>query len=178
MLVCTDYNRGFRFICKMCCYNILDTDDWVSEMISGAELLSLLYTNKINVCNILQRSNVSYEITPWSFSIVEDGVLMEKSYYLMVSLQLHRMLVVCPYGIGDRGYKVLVSGCMQSCKIQMGENFIFTINITYNGAMMNAFLVDKDSLQVMFLHLADVRHLDMFAVCNEKEFIKRVLLGD
>lgn len=43
---------------------------------------------------------------------------------------------------------------------------------------MDAFLVDKDSLQVMFLHLADVRHLDMFAVCNEKEFIKRVLLGD
>lgn len=75
-------------------------------------------------------------------------------------------------------YKVLVSGCMQSCKIQMGENSIFTINITYNGAMMNAFLVDKDSLQVMFLHLADVRHLDMFAVCNEKEFIKRALLGD
>lgn len=67
---------------------------------------------------------------------------------------------------------------MQSCKIQMGENSIFTINITYNGAMMNAFLVDKDSLQVMFLHLADARHLDMFAVCNEKEFIKRVLLGD
>lgn len=103
MLVCTDYNRGFRFIGKMCCYNILDTDDWVSEMISGAELLSLLYTNKINVCNILQRSNVSYEITPWSFSIVEDGVLMEKSYYLMVSLQLHRMLVVCSYGIGGQG---------------------------------------------------------------------------
>lgn len=51
----------------MCCYNILDTDDWVSEMISGIELLNLLYTNKINVCNILQRSNVSYEITPWSF---------------------------------------------------------------------------------------------------------------
>lgn len=73
MLVCTDYNRGFRFIGKMCCYNILDTDDWVSEMISGIELLNLLYTNKINVCNILQRSNVSYEITPWSFSIVEDG---------------------------------------------------------------------------------------------------------
>lgn len=67
MLVCTDYNRGFRFIGKMCCYNILDTDDWVSEMISGIELLNLLYTNKINVCNILQRSNVSYEITPWSF---------------------------------------------------------------------------------------------------------------
>lgn len=67
---------------------------------------------------------------------------------------------------------------MQSCKIQMDENFIFIINVTYNGALMDAFLVDKDSLQVMFLHLADVRHLDMFTVCNEKEFIKRVLLGD
>ena len=178
MLVCTDYNRGFRFIGKMCCYNILDTDDWVSEMISGIELLNLLYTNKINVCNILQRSNVSYEITPWSFSIVEDGgtygeVVLPNGKFTVTQNASSLFL-----WYRDRGYKVLVSGCMQSCKIQMGENFIFTINIIYNGAMMNAFLVDKDSLQVMFLHLADVRHLDMFAVCNEKEFIKRVLLGD
>lgn len=85
------------------------------------------------------------------------------------------MQVIFFYGIGTGGIRYLYQVV---CRVVKYKWVRILLNVTYNGALMDAFLVDKDSLQVMFLHLTDVRHLDMFAVCNEKEFIKRVLLGD